>query len=227
MRRLFICIFAFSILVINIELTAQEEENDEYLRLPSAHFLPIEAKTTKRTSARGESEFALNIKTRVFDVEAPLTYKGWRMLRLPNNRVSLRNILQQDATVTFSFFKSPLFFQMARKMEDWKTAYLDGLVFDRFAAAEVNNRETFPDAGRHPHHLFSKAPKSIIDYTKRDLNSGQTYYCRDYFIEYRISSTQRYTLLIQFQRPHNFGSVVFADVFKSLHAVRPKNPQAN
>lgn len=203
-------------------LHAQEEFADDLiLSLPSAHYLPIAGEIVTRDTHQGLKENRLKLRTRAFSVEAPVNFKGWRMQHKSNNQVSIYNILRQDATVTFSLFNSFLFTQPARKFENWEEAYLEGMILERKLAVETDTDETFPDTGKYPHYLFSKAPTSVIDYEHEDLATGQKYLCRDYFIEYRISSTQRYTLLIQFKRPADFGAVTFRGLFESLHAIVP------
>ena len=211
---LFVCVLSMGV------VNAQEEDPDDVmLALPTRNFLPIDAGAERISQPGSPDRYEIQMRSRAFEVSAPMEFKGWRMKRLANNQIVLENFLEPGAKVTFSLFNSFLFFQEAKRTPDWEDAYLRGLVLNREIAADVSANETFPDVGRFPHFLFGHAPKATIDYEKEHLGSGQQSLCRDIFIEYRADATKRYTLVIQFERPEAFPSKAFADVFGTLHAV--------
>ena len=218
LKARFLCLGAA--LLFSFSVCAEEyDEVDAMLLLPTAHLLPMEAQVNRVLRHGSNDQYTLSMRSRAFEIEAPVFFKGWRVQRQSNGQVILHNFLVPEAKVTFSFFNSFLFFQQAQRLEDWELAYYNGLVIEGSVASDISAEETFPDVGRFPHYLFGRVPAEIIDYEKMNIATEQKSFCRDIFIEYRATAEKRYTLLIQLERPAGFPSKAFADVFRSLHAV--------
>ncbi|MGB0373198.1 MAG: hypothetical protein ACPGN3_17855 [Opitutales bacterium] len=215
MKIKFTAIFVIALLCRGF---AQDPEDTSrvILPLPADSFIPISFEVIDGLTPQGFKNSRLSLKSRSFDIEAPLDVKGWRLRHLQNNQVEIHNLYNNEATVTLSAFDFFLYFPMTAQLEDWTLNYLNSYLLDGKLAKRVGHTKTFPNTQKYRRNLFTQFPREIIDYVVTDPESGKEYLCRDYFIDYIISENQRDILVVKLKRPSDFPESNFEALFDSL-----------